>query len=581
MISSGYQPPSATVATQPSVDKTAVIAVVERVLRYDIKTLDPARLDAWTELQKTLESTDFPSRLRRWVGMDLIEDKLDESGKPTDKATPRIEELADEVIAEREILAPELPWLTSGRAKNGFAFGFALGQRDGESALLAELLEAQRKTEPEHGAFLLSGYFRALRQRDETQWEAQLDLAASDPTLQRHVPELTWRSGLTDHSAKRLLSLAQEGVVTVESFRMFAFGGAVRDLPAERLSEWIECLLQSGSRTASTCAVELTSYYFVKGTASVPMPKDLVFRVLTATPLFTAARDKDRGGTEDYEWTELATRYLTEHPDKAIELGRLLLEHFREKGTIGGAFRSQTNKVLEEALRKYPGEMWAEIVARLGPPIDSRAFHIYHWLNEGALFRIPGKLLWKWIDEDTDARAWYAAHFVPKTFPGTPGSASARELLVRYGAAEKVRRNLRANFSSGAWWGPYSEHAQGKLEKLQFWKEEEADPNVLLWLDEYIETTKPSVELRDLHQRPPLPGALPGRDRGESVPARAAAQGADHAAGRPLHRRLRRPGEDHRGRADPAGDAHAPEGSAHRHLLSARCFRDELLAARP
>jgi hypothetical protein len=52
-------------------------------------------------------------------------------------------------------------------------------------------------------------------------------------------------------------------------------------------------------------------------------------------------------------WTELATAYADQHAERSIELAGLMLEHFREEGTIVGAFRSQTNKVLEQILRRF------------------------------------------------------------------------------------------------------------------------------------------------------------------------------------------------------------------------------------
>jgi hypothetical protein len=62
----------------------------------------------------------------------------------------------------------------------------------------------------------------------------------------------------------------------------------------------------------------------------------------------------------------------------------------------------------------------------------------------------------------------------------------AREVLVRYGDREDVRRNLVANLSSESWSGPTSVHYQAKRDMLAEFREQERDKNVLRWLDEFI-----------------------------------------------------------------------------------------------
>ncbi len=79
------------------------------------------------------------------------------------------------------------------------------------------------------------------------------------------------------------------------------------------------------------------------------------------------------------------------------------------------------------------------------------------------------------MEENVEQRASYAASFVPPVFPGDPKSASAREVLVRYGSSEDVRSNLMANFSTEGWMGPESSHARNKLERLRHWKKGETN----------------------------------------------------------------------------------------------------------
>ena len=321
-----------------------------------------------------------------------------------------------------------------------------------------------------------------------------MDLAASDAILRTHVPELTLYSGLTDKAGERMLSLAKAGFIPEQSFRFFSSGGVVRQLSASRFAEWIDFLLGTGSQPSAACAVELCHFYYLMVEPRVGLPTDLLFRVLTAPPLFTPIEQRRSATQEDYNWTKVACAYIDEHPDRAVELASLMLEHFRENGTIVGSFHSQTNRVLDQVLKRDPAELWRRIAAYLGPPIDSRAFHIYHWLRDGALSLIPAEPVWNWVEEDVDKRAWYVAQFVPQVFPGGANAVSAREVLVRYGDRKDVRNNLRANFSTETWSGPESSHARQKLDKLTSWKQGETNTNVLQWLNDYIDSVERRVE---------------------------------------------------------------------------------------
>ena len=90
------------------------------------------------------------------------------------------------------------------------------------------------------------------------------------------------------------------------------------------------------------------------------------------------------------------------------------------------------------------------------------------------------------VDEDADQRGWYLATMVPPNLFREEGrECLAREVLVRYGDREEVRRNLMANFSTEGWTGHRSLHLQEKNELLEF-KEEEVNHNVRRWIDEYV-----------------------------------------------------------------------------------------------
>jgi hypothetical protein len=480
--------------TKPYVDKNKVIEAVEDVLHYDAKGYPPEMREPWERLQKSLVSNDFSSLMQRYVAMELLQDHFDDAGNLADKAGPKIESLAEQAVKNPELLKPELPWLVTSAAKSGYRFGYSLGTKDPSGSLLPLLLGAQRTASRDPSVFFLGGYTRALFEREKEGWEEQMDLAAADPVLRTHVPELTWRSGMTDRAAIRVLSLAREGIIPPTAFRFFSYGGVIRQMSEPRFIEWIEFLLGVNTWDAATSGLDLCHFYYLMRESEAELPRDLTLKLLTAEPFFTPAENRRGHQHEDYEWTKVAKAYVNRYPNDSAKLAGLILEHFREDGTIVGGFHSQTDQVLIEILRLNPEELWNRISGHLGPPIDSRAFHLKEWLRDGALSLIPPEHVWKWVDEKPEKRAWYVATFVPPIFPGDSKGVSAREVLVRYGSREDVRNNLMANFSTEFWYGPESSHCRAKLECLRDWKRDEENHNVLLWNDEYMRAVEYRLE---------------------------------------------------------------------------------------
>lgn len=485
------------------VDKRKVLGKVIQILHYEGKEMLPQTRDRWEKLRDYLSGHDFPSLMRRYVGMDLLEDKFDEKGNYVDQTQPRIEELAVRAFENNELLKPELAWLVTIEAQNGYRFGCELGKRDRDFSLSPILLEAQRKTGENTSVFFLGGYFRAIFEENQQKWEQELDSLTTDEKLKVWVPELTWRSGMSDQAALRILDLAKRNIIGIEHFRMFGFGSVIRNLSEEVLKEWIEFLLSSSDTSAVSIALDLHHFYYLRKESKYTLPKNLTLRLLTHDLLFQKPQVGNRAQMDDYHWTEIGKTFVKLHPGESIELADKMLEHFGEDGTIFESFRSQTQAVLNEITLLYPKEIWEKITKYLGPPIDSRAFHIRQWLRgnelfkeeEGALVLIPPEDIWKWVEGDVEKRAWYVATFAPNELFRKEGKIClGREVLVRYGEREDVRRNLRANFSTEGWSGPESIHYQEKKQKLLDFKKEEENERVKLWIDEYVSSLDKYIE---------------------------------------------------------------------------------------
>lgn len=482
-------------ASVPKVDRRELVGLAAKILHYDKSKLEPETLGKWEGLQEDLSGNDFESRMLRYVSMDLLVDQFDEKGKKVNRAKPQLEELASLAIESPSLLNAELHWLVTKLAKSGNNFGYELGKRDLGYIFLPSILASQDSAGDDSDLSFTGAYLRAMAERDPEDWELLLDSFCRDSTHAKWVVQLTWRSGrLTERRARRVLDLVRTGTVTAAALRVFKYGALVRSLSSDLFGNWVDVLLETNQLIAVTTALDLTVTYFSGHEA--PLPKEPVFRVLSHQAWFTPTAAGFQGSAHDmFWWSRTAASLCEEHPNKAIELARMMLTHLGETGTVVEGFDEEPLKVLDVAMEQQPERIWRLASSMLGPPVDSRAFHIANWLGKSEidgkdrahiLEFIPRDPIWKWVDADPEFRSGYLATFVPKVMRGPQDAPClAREVLLRYGLDPRVRSSLISNFSGGVWRGPLSQHLAAKKTWLQVLRNQETHPNVILWIDEY------------------------------------------------------------------------------------------------
>ena len=484
------------------VEKKDILSEIGRILHYQIKEILPEIKERLEELRDSLIGTDFSSHMKRYVGMETLEDYYDEDGSRVDKNLPKIQELVAQVIEGPKLLEPELGWLLTSTCANSYRFGYELGSRDKEFTLLPHLLEAQRGAKDKVTVLFLGGYFRCLFEKESEKWEKELDSLLKDEKLRFWIPELTWQSGMSDKAADRILFLAEKGLIDISHFQRFIYGRSIQNLSESRFLKWISFLLGSNSPSAVSVALNLYNAYYYRIETRKSLPEELTLSLLTHLSLVCGKYEMHQ--LDEHCWAEIAKVFIELYPEKSIELASIMLEHFGEDGTIFESHFSQTQEVLNRITSSHPSEVWDIAVKYLGPPIDSRAFQITHWLRGGSYFKsgeegilplIPLKKIWEWVNGDVGKRAWYLATFVPNRLFREEGIVCmAREVLVRYGYRKDVRNNLRANFSTEGFSGPASLHYREKKEELLNYKKEESDKNVIGWIDEYVSILESRIE---------------------------------------------------------------------------------------
>jgi len=502
-------------------DRLEVIEFLSQFLhkKSNKEMVDEVRQE-WEKLRDDVSPRDFPSLMKRYVALDLLFDKFDDEEQYVDQAQPRIEELASQGAANPDLLKPELPWLTTVEAKRGFDFGYAIGTNDRafRFSLLPILIQAQKEAlNKETGSvFFLGGYFRALYQSDEGSYEKVLDILAQNDDLRVTVPELTFRGGITERGAERIVELAEAEKITFGHFRLFEYGLDTLKISQPTFHRWIEYLLSINDLYAVCVALNLMSLYYLHETKSKhearpPLDKAVALRLLVHSSLFSQSEKRIFDQMCIWNWGRLAGRFVSLYPTESIELAKTILENFGEDAPVFGNLEKHPKEILHRVAAKYPFELWKIASQYLGPPIDVRAWRIKDWLHQSGIHfgtppsdevaTIPLEKLWEWIDEDVEKRAWYVANFAPAILSRNENvTCLARELLIRYGEREDIRENLRANFGSGIWMGRASDHFKSKKQWLDDYKPKEDHPNVLRWIDEYIEQLDAQIEWETIRE---------------------------------------------------------------------------------
>ncbi len=486
------------------VEKKTVLAEVVNILHYDGGKLPQKTRERLEQIRDRLAGSDFASLMQRFVAMDLFVDHFDEQGNQVDVAQPRITQLAQQALGDVDLLRPELSWLVTTEAQNGYRFGYELGTRDTGLLLLPTLLDAQLGSKQNPSLLFLGGYFHAIFERDPDIWERQLDVLSGNRETRPWVAELTWRSGMSDRAAMRILKLAESGVINTTHFGMFTLGGVLKHISEPVAEKWVQSLLESADSTGASIALSLVNAYYLYGEPKRTLPEELTLKLLTegSRHILWGAIGIDT--MTEHHWTEIGKAFAMTYPSRGLDLANDMLEHLGDEHSIFGVYNSPGQAVLNLVTRQNPVEVWNQVTRYVGPPIDSRAFHVTQWLrggdafqseSEGILSIIPMEELWNWVEEDVEHRAWYLASFVPRVLPRkSPKPILSREILVRYGSREDVRRNLMANLSSEGWSGSASSHFEAKKRVLVELRKQEDNRNVLRWIDEYVTALSRDIE---------------------------------------------------------------------------------------
>jgi hypothetical protein len=302
---------------------------------------------------------------------------------------------------------------------------------------------------------------------------------------------------MSESMAEQYLALARQGRVDPRTIRMFVYGAVVRRMPTHIVQDFVDLLLTRGERKDVEAGIDVLAAG-VRGDTSPPVRTlDLCARALRHESLFVQSKTQRVDTMIDFHWNELAKVVATFDQPRALELAITIIENFGRAGTIFGEYQPQSLEFLDAIVNAHPREMWDVVSDCLTPPLDERALDLLRWMRGNdriggrkaiAPFeKFPQDAILAWVGSDPKKRAIVIAHFVPPTITDKNFEDTlAYAVLASYGNMKEVRGAFHANFNTGAWMGPASQHHREKRADLETAKSRATNPNIRRWIEEQV-----------------------------------------------------------------------------------------------
>ncbi|MHB9118730.1 MAG: hypothetical protein ACYC2R_10710 [Burkholderiales bacterium] len=112
----------------------------------------------------------------------------------------------------------------------------------------------------------------------------------------------------------------------------------------------------------------------------------------------------------------------------------------------------------------------------------------------------PLQMVLDWIAQNPEGRAAMIAHCAPSSLDDELGGALTRALLVSYRDVDGVLSGISANFGSGGWRGPRSQHLRTKRDRFRGWLSKDFDRNVMTWIESEIACLDQGIEAAEISE---------------------------------------------------------------------------------
>lgn len=463
--------------------------IVGQLLSFEAANLQPDHQEFFTTLQHELAGQSFGERLRRWVGEWTLTDRplpLPDSLQQARLESPNPEQmvvsLAEEVMANPELLTPELNWLSSEDAKHGFIFARRLGELDQEIRFWNEL---ESLIERPNSMLLTSAYLRGHVEAGRRAWrDAILDEWIEQETKARPLLDAIWRSEPDDDDAYRLIKVIEKGWLNANEVSILTYGGRTESFSEPVFHKFLESLINDHHEHGAHGVLSLLHQRLRFYPGEITSLEDLAWQILeTGVP----PRSQTMG---EFDWIQLARAYLSKDP---IRILKIFLATF-ETDSSPIIKNDSLTPVLVEVTRIEPRGVWQEVSIVLLKQSNYRlSLYLRGWYAE--LF--DPELLLSWAIENLPLGPQIVAELTP--VENKPLLPLARELLIRFSHDPDVSSTLYATLMTGTFMGPASNWLNEKLRAVKEWIHD-PNENVRSWSQAVLESLEVRIRQASLEE---------------------------------------------------------------------------------
>jgi hypothetical protein len=444
------------------------VADILRMERKYWKELPPAEIAELEDLHGRFEDPSFGARLRQFVGPS--------HWGPAEE--PDLVPLATELLVDKTALEAEWPWLTSGEAGSAWQLGRVLAESDAEGKLESVLTGL-----PGRGPDLrvLCGYVCKRREFKGDGWfdswtTTQLGRSPTDAQL---LLELTWRCGVTVHTAHEVAAALRQYKIEPGLVGRLGFGPWGEELPTEVLAEVLQTMQGGGYEETSLIILR---HRLKAKPSEIGEWSDLALKLVTSGDLIRSKQ------MVSHHWKEVAMKLVPQH---ARKIAAAIMREQAERNSRGWfAEHSMAGAVLNDCIEHDPKGVWEG----LKPYLTSRgdAYWLSLGLPSGILERMPAKDVEDWIAENPKERVAMTARLVGRDFSNDTTLAS--RLIGLYGDIEGVAGAFFAAFFSSAWSGQASDHYNQRAEGLREIAGRTSLPKLRRWANDAAESFREMAE---------------------------------------------------------------------------------------
>ncbi len=443
-------------ATYPQ-SREVLRRIIDRIISQEKKywkEIPPEDLREIEALHSRFEDSSLEARLLQFVG----------SAFWTSEEQPNLQPLAEELLANPDLVAQHWTWLTSGKAESGWHLGAALAKVDSRG-VLSEFLPSL----PNTGGDLrfLCEYVRVKRSDLGDDWyNAWIESRfGQTPKPLKMLFDVTWRCGATEYLAARLSELLRTEAIDPRTVGPLIYGNWSELLTKENLEPVLRAMTDTGHKETAIGLLESR----LKGKIEELAFWDPIALLLVTSPVLICSK-----GMVSYYWKEVANRLI---PNHASEIANSIFQVHANR--ISGAWFlefSDAASVLGACVAQSPLEVWKSIQPYLSL---GDAGKLTIGFPRGVIDQVPSREVLSWIAEKPEDRATLMAGLVSIIFSSDDTLES--KILGEYGNNDGIAGSFFSYYVTGSWTGQSSAHWAQLANKLEEVAKQSSLPKLRRW----------------------------------------------------------------------------------------------------